>query len=65
MLEKVRDEAVKDVTVSEEELQEAYNTHVESAMTTYGNSPSAMAPTCRMARPSTMCLPATAMSSTF
>ena len=39
-LEKVRDEAVKDVTVSEEELQEAYNTHVESAMTTYGNSPS-------------------------
>ena len=40
VLEKVRDEAVKDVTVSEEELQEAYNTHVESAMTTYGNSPS-------------------------
>ena len=40
VLEKVYDEAVKDVTVSEEELQEAYNTHVESAMTTYGNSPS-------------------------
>ena len=40
VLEKVRDEAVKDVTVSEEELQEAYNTDVESAMTTYGNSPS-------------------------
>ena len=40
VLEKVRAEAVKDVTVSEEELQEAYNTHVESAMTTYGNSPS-------------------------
>lgn len=40
VLEKVYNEAVKDVTVSEEELQEAYNTHVESAMTTYGNSPS-------------------------
>lgn len=40
VLEKVYDEAVKDVTVTEEELQEAYNTHVESAMTTYGNSPS-------------------------
>ena len=40
VLEKVRAEAVKDVTVTEEELQEAYNTHVESAMTTYGNSPS-------------------------
>lgn len=36
VLEKVRAEAVKDVTVTEEELQEAYNTHVESAMTTYG-----------------------------
>ena len=40
VLEKVRAEAVKDVTVSEEELETAYTTHVEEAMTTYGNSPS-------------------------
>lgn len=38
--EKLRSEVVKDVAVTQEELESAYSTRVSEAMTNYGNNPS-------------------------